>query len=448
MPIFLLEGPWLAAITTVHICLVALRQQRSHPTGRWSLLLLPALALCTTPWILTSSGLVLSAVGAHLAWFVLTGLVIPAPTRTPVATGRPSSPPIRPAPSTPPRPSEVRVPVLAVADETPEIKTFRMARPDGWKFEAGQFLTVCVQADGKSVKRAYSISSAPYANGYVEISVKRQGLVSGTLHATVRPGSTLTIKPPAGRFVYPSGDERPIVLLAGGVGITPLMSMLRHAVTAEPTRPITLLFSVRTKDDIVFRDEIELLDRRHPQLRVAVAVSRDTATPKHYAGRIDQDLINGLVDDPVNSIFCICGPIPMIDGMKTLLGDLGVPESQVRAEAFGAPARETSAEPEPSAPEEPVSVASSQEVNGITVTFAASAVQGMAVSNMTLLETAEQIGVEIDSSCRAGVCGTCVTRLLDGHVESDADPPDPGAGPGVAVLPCVSCPKGDCTLDA
>jgi ferredoxin-NADP reductase len=122
-----------------------------------------------------------------------------------------------------------------------------MARPDGFSFKAGQFLSVRFSIDGKAVSRCYSVSSAPESTGYLEISVTRQGLVSGMLHATVRPGSLLDVIHPAGAFVYPADDHRPITLIAGGVGITPLMSMLRHAVQADPTRPMTLLYSVRTE---------------------------------------------------------------------------------------------------------------------------------------------------------------------------------------------------------
>ena len=90
-------------------------------------------------------------------------------------------------------------PVLAVFDETPEIRTFRIARPEGYEFHAGQFITVQVQLDGRPVTRCYSISSGPEARGYLEISVKRQGSVSSTLHSTVRPGSTLSVRPPGAR---------------------------------------------------------------------------------------------------------------------------------------------------------------------------------------------------------------------------------------------------------
>ena len=146
--------------------------------------------------------------------------------------------------------------MLAVLEESPTIRTFRLARPAPFTFDAGQFLTVRVQVDGQAHVRCYSISSAPEATGYLEISVKRQGLVSGMLHATLRPGSSLLVKPPAGRFTYPAGDDRPVALVAGGVGITPLISMLRHGVAADPGRPITLLYSARGRRELVFWDEL------------------------------------------------------------------------------------------------------------------------------------------------------------------------------------------------
>ena len=141
----------------------------------------------------------------------------------------------------------VQTPVLAVFDETPEIRTIRMARPEGFEFQAGQFLTVQIQLDGRPATRCYSISSCPDARGYLEISVKRQGRVSGTLHSTVRPGSLLAIRRPAGSFVYPAGDDGPIVLVSGGVGCTPMMSMLRHAASREPARPGVLPHSAKTE---------------------------------------------------------------------------------------------------------------------------------------------------------------------------------------------------------
>jgi len=101
----------------------------------------------------------------------------------------------------------------------------------------------------------------------------------------------LTVKAPAGAFVYPGGEDRPLVLIAGGVGITPLMSMLRHAVDTEPTRPVSLFYSVKTEADVAFREELTFLGHRHPQLRVILAVTGSTPPPQVEPGRITDTLL-------------------------------------------------------------------------------------------------------------------------------------------------------------
>ena len=96
---------------------------------------------------------------------------------------------------------------------------------------------------------------------------------------------------PAGQFVYPEGDDRPLALLAGGIGITPLLSMLRHAVLADPTRPVTLLYSARSRDDAAFVHELSVIGERHPQVRIALTFSGGTAPPPWRTGRIDAALL-------------------------------------------------------------------------------------------------------------------------------------------------------------
>ncbi len=246
----------------------------------------------------------------------------------------------------------VPVPVIAIIDETHDIRTFRVARPKRFDFQAGQYLTVSIRIDGKRMSRCYSISSAPESADYLEISVKRQGRVSGFLHSTAGVGSLLSVEPPAGRFVYPAGDNRHLLLLAGGVGCTPLMSMLRHAVVRDPSRPVTFLLSVRTVNDIAFRSELALLRRQHPQVRVGVTLTREDHRPALLAGRIDEALLRRAAPDPANTLFYICGPTPMIDGMKRLLLGLGVPASQIRWETFDNPIE---APREPAAADTPVS---------------------------------------------------------------------------------------------
>jgi len=334
------------------------------------------------------------------------------------------------------------VPVIAVFRETDDITTFRMVRPEGFTFAPGQFTSVRINIDGSPVVRCYSVSSAPEAAGYFEISVKRQGLMSGTLHASVRPGSMISVMPPAGGFAYPSNDDRPLVLLAGGVGVTPLMSMLRHAVAADPTRPVTLLYSVNSHRDIAFRDELQWIASRHPQAKIVVTTTRGPHATQYLSGRIDRRMITDQIDDLSNSIFMICGPGPMIDTMKETLAGLGVPDAQIRSEAFEAAIASTVDRPADQVETDGAPVASFQlrlVESGTTIS---------ASDQNTLLDACEAAGIDLPSACRAGVCGTCRARLIDGRVRCDSDFLDEADTADGYILPCVSWPESDCAMEA
>jgi ferredoxin-NADP reductase len=332
---------------------------------------------------------------------------------------------------------------------TEDIKTFRVMRPEGFDFAAGQFLTVRVQVDGKPLVRCYSISSAPETTGYLEISVKRQGVVSRTLHSTIRPGSMLAVKGPNGRFTYPTGDDRPIVFLAGGVGITPLMSMFRHAVASEPMRPVTLLYSVRNERHITFRHELDWIAERHPQATVVVATSEGPFPIGHVGGRIDEALVRRFVPDVAGSIFDLRGQVD--DGRHAKnAGSLGVPEPQVRYEAFEAAIAMSKDHPAtaPVAPAGLQHAAAVAAASGHTLTLCRTGVTVPVRADQCLLEAAEAAGASIPSSCRAGICMTCRTRLVDGNVSCDSGSLDEEDAASGFILPCVSWAKGDCTLDA
>lgn len=436
----------LAFATTIHIALAVLRRHRTYPSGRFGIVLVPSILFCAAPWLLSEPNWLAGAFAAHLAWFLACEKAMPR--RGPVAAPRPAVSPILASPPTPTRAASPRgfvpVPVLAVLEETADIKTFRLARPEGFDFSPGQFLMVRVQVEGKRLVRCYSINSTPASSGILEISVKRQGLVSSTLHATLRPGSQLSIEGPRGGFVYPAQDDRPLVLLAGGVGITPLMGMLRHAVASDPSRPVTLLFSVRAEEDIVYREELKLLSRRHPQFRMAIALSRGAWNPDYFAGRIDASLVESFVPDPTGALYMICGPSAMIASMSQILASFGVAADRIRSEAFepAAAAAETTA-----AAMAMVRVATGVAGPAHRLTFARCGRSVEIGAGQSLLEAAEAVGVEIPSLCRAGSCGTCRTRLLKGTVDGDTsllDQEDRAAG---YILPCVASAEGDCVLD-
>ena len=448
----------LAFATTVHLGLAVLRKHRL-PSGAFPWVLLPSLFFCATPWLFPSIPALGAGLALHLAWFMACEKLLPS-AKSPAPAGdaagrRGEAGPARgpgaalgAAPGAKPGARDfVPLPVLAVLDESPTVRTFRLARPASFAFQAGQFLTVRVQTDGQPHVRCYSISSAPEASGYLEISVKRQGVVSGMLHATLRPGSTLLAKPPAGRFTYPDGDDRPIVLIAGGVGITPLVSMLRHGIVAEPGRPITLIYSARGRRELVFWDELSALARRHPQVRLVGTVTERDEGWQDRVGRIDAALVGNYVPNAAHSVFLMCGPIEMIESIRQTLLALGVPEAQIRSEVFQASAaigaagsREADRAGDAAASDTPIGSTRLELVRtGRSVEVA---------SSQTLLDAAERAGADIPTLCRAGVCGTCRTRLLSGAARctSDAlDDRDRGSG---FVLPCVTWAESDCALEA
>ena len=447
----------LAFVTTVHLGLVVLRKHRL-PAGSFPWALLPSLLFCAAPWVFPSVPALGAGLAIHLAWFVACETLIPvrvppAPD-TRAAVGRPQAAPGRatPSPSAGSPASEpggfVPVAVLAVLDESPTIRTFRLVRPASFPFDAGQFLTIRAQVDGQPHVRCYSISSAPESTGYMEISVKRQGLVSGMLHATLHPGSRLTVKAPAGRFVYPAGDDRPIVLIAGGVGITPLISMLRHGIAADPGRPITLIYSARGSRELAFWDELNWTARRHPHVRLVGTVTEPSSDWQDRVGRIDQPLIANYVPNAAHSVFMMCGPLEMIGAVRATLGAMGVPDRQVRSEVFQAAAA-IGAKPFQQVGEAGEEEAAGTGAAGSTRLALTRSGRTVAVEgSQTLLDAAEAAGADIPTLCRAGVCGTCRTRLVSGEARCTSDALDERDRRAGFVLPCVTWAHGDCVLEA
>jgi glycine betaine catabolism B len=435
----------IAFVTTIHLALSLLRQHRSARRFSQAPILVPSLLLMASPWLLATPVWLVGALLTHIGWFVACErMLLPAAPRA-VATAAPLSATTHHSRAEPMRANGgfSPAPVLAVLEETADIRTFRILRPDGFTFLAGQFLNVRVKVDGKPLVRCYSISSAPESAGCLEISVKRQGVVSNLLHASIRPGSVLTIKGAGGRFVYPDEDDRPLVLLGGGVGVTPLISMLRHAVAADPARPVTLLLSARTEADIPFKDELATIRIRHPQVRLGLRTSRRAGGPGTTTGRIDEEYLRSHVPDPANSVFMICGPLQMIEGMKTLLQRVGARAEDVRSEAFEAAV---------AASQDRAELARVIPIDAAARLSLTLAVTGRSVPvgrGQSLLEACEAGGVHtIPSSCRAGMCMTCRTRLVRGSVDCSSDSLDAEDRAAGYVLPCVAWPKTDCVLEA
>jgi ferredoxin-NADP reductase len=332
--------------------------------------------------------------------------------------------------------------LVQVTRQTPDTKTLRFAVSQPRRLEAlpGQFLTFSFLFDGKKETRCYSICSSPARSGYVEITTKRldNGCVSIFLNDRASSGMTVEATGPFGQFcLNPADRDKNLVLVAAGSGITPMMAILRYIDDLCLETQAALLYCVRTSQDIIFHQELEQLQKRLKNFRYHVMLSEPGQEWPGARGRISREFICQSVPEIHGQVFFLCGPPLFMRAAWGILTDLGVAPEQIRQETFGS----GGAEPNPSQPR--------GAETGFTVRFARSGRTSAILEGQTLLEVAAENGVEIPSACRQGQCGTCKTRLLDGHVRMKAEHGlDSESKMGGFVLTCVGYGEGDVTLDA
>ncbi len=338
--------------------------------------------------------------------------------------------------------------------EGDDVSSFHLVPEDGQSlppYLPGQFLTVRVSIPGleRPVVRSYSLSDAS-RNDYYRLTIKRiashsedsqaaSGLVSTYLHDWLAVGDRIEAKAPSGTFTIDvTQHDRSVVLIGGGIGLTPLISMLNSIVAAGSPRETWLLYGVRSDRDYIMRTHLEAVARTHPNIHLHIFYSRPGRAmggPGVHSGRIDLGAIRHVM--PSNAYdFYVCGPPSM---MASVTGDLeawGVPADRVHTEAFG-----------PATVKQSVHGLSAQPGCGIEVMFARSGVTTLwSRCESPLLELAEEHSVAIDFGCRAGSCGTCVTRLLSGTVRYLREPNAPLQSG--EILPCIAVPAEPLSLDA
>jgi ferredoxin-NADP reductase len=317
-------------------------------------------------------------------------------------------------------------------------------------FLPGQFLTFAVPArEGatpSTLTRCYSLSDRPDPAAY-RITIKRAmpppgrpelppGASSSHFHDRVHEGDVLRVKAPAGRFFIDTDASVPAVLIAGGIGITPMMSMLRWCVSEQPQRAVHLFYGVRNSADHAFKGVLESLARTHPTFQLHMVYSDpqpgDALERDHqHTGRIDLDLIRRCLPHGQHQ-FYVCGPPPMMQSLVPALREWGVREQDIHFEAFG-PATVRPAGPVSNEP--PPATTTTLDVHlrrsGRTLVWDG--------QDANLLDFAERHLVAVESGCRSGSCGSCETRLVSGSVRY-AERPDHEVAPGHCLL-CVATPQ-------
>lgn len=327
-----------------------------------------------------------------------------------------------------------------IEPQTHDSKTLRFLVPAEHRvsFRPGQFLTFNWIIDGQNVRRCYSICSSPTQIGYVEITPKRalNGTVSVFLNEKARVGLTVEASEAAGHFFFDEKQDRRIVLIAGGSGITPFMSMLRYIDDRCLSTDVTLLYFVRTAKDVIFEKELSLLSVRLQRLHFLTILTEPEPRWTGLKGHLTRDLIELHVEDVSSSTFFLCGPSGMMRAARGLLESMKVSPAKIKQESFGAPL--------PIVP-----IDASPIVQMALVEFARSKQTRIVSSSATLLETAEACGIEMPYSCRQGQCGTCATKLLNGQVRMESEVGlTPELKEGGYILPCVSHATGDVKIDA
>jgi len=317
-----------------------------------------------------------------------------------------------------------RLRVARIYPETPDIKTFRFVScdrgPIPFSYLPGQFLTLTLPIEGNPTKRSYTISSSPAQGYYCEISVKRedQGLGSRYLHDVLKEGDTLDVRGPSGKLTFTGKESDSIVLIGGGVGITPLMSVTRALADMGWGGEINLIVGCTRPDHFLFGEELERLKERNPNLHVHVAMSAlEEDDSEFHRGRITKDLLEEWVPDiAARPRIHLCASPRLMEAVKQMLAELGVPSERIKTESFGsqekavAKASDRAARPE-AAPDAAVA----------TVEFQRSAKSAEIRAGESVLEAAERIGVEMNYSCRVGSCGECAVRLISGEVKMEVE---------------------------
>ena len=338
--------------------------------------------------------------------------------------------------------------VTKIEAESQHIRSIYLEPADGAGlpvFLAGQHLPLRFTVDGEVHIRTYSLSSAP-SDGFYRISVKREGLISSHLHEQINVGDVLEARAPQGHFTVEPLEHRPLVLLAAGVGITPLLSMLREVVyqglRTRRIRPTLLLQSSRSLADQPFRKELDrLLETAGDSVRVLRLLSQPEAELHEgedfdLSGRIDAQVLRNVLDaeDFDQLDFVLCGPGGFTQGLYDTLRELDVRDAQIHAETFGPSTLKRQADPDAIVIEQPPAATTS-----VPVVFERSAKEARwQPDGGSLLELAESRGLRPEFSCRGGSCGTCKTRLVSGAVNYPQVPADvPEAG---HVLICCAVP--------
>jgi len=347
--------------------------------------------------------------------------------------------------------------------ESDDTYSFYLKPHDGKRlppFKPGQYLTFQFHLPGKPKPeiRCYSLSDGAISDEHYRVTIKRAlpdtnhrsynpekvGLISSHFCDAVKEGDIIDTKAPSGKFYLDVEVERPVVLISGGIGVTPMLAMSRFLTHIKDPREIYFFFGCRSGQDHMFREEMLELQRANPKMRLHVCYSRPDAADEpgkafNHQSRVTVELMKEILPSS-NFEYYLCGPGPFMDSLVNGLYEWGVPKKDVKFEAFGPSTVKTVAAP-PAAPGEAASALAEIEVE-----FARSGKKLKWIPTFgNLRDFGTDHGIDMGGFCGAGSCTECMVAIKDGEVDYPDGAADVEDG---CCLPCLCRPKGKLVIDA
>ena len=333
--------------------------------------------------------------------------------------------------------------VRSVVKETDDAITIMFESPDGGlTYQAGQFLTLILPIEGQEVRRSYSLCTSPATDPHPSVTVKRvaSGKVSNYLNDTLKPGDTVQVLEPMGTFTTPIDPEqqRHLVMMGGGSGITPLMGLLKSVLHQEPRSKVSLLYANRHPSSIIFRQQLDDLQQQYPERFHVVHVLEEPADhTTALEGQITAERLPALLaqlpfQESATEYF-LCGPQGMMENVREALKALNIPPHLIHKESFvaskpaaAAPATKAAAptatwdsESRPGA--YGTSQATVSEAHEVTIRYDGETYTFMVEPESTILQTALALDIDLPYSCQSGLCTACMGKCTSGRMKLDEE---------------------------
>ncbi len=303
--------------------------------------------------------------------------------------------------------------VIGIQRETADAMTLILQHPDGRPvhFQPGMFMTLLLTIEGVEYRRAYSICTPSHENENLGITIKRMpgGVVSNWAHDHIKVGDSLRVRGPSGNFTLkPHPGPHPRLMIAGGSGITPIMSMIRSVLAQEAEGSVTLIYGNRNLSSVIFRSALKSLQAQYPhRFNVYLVLDKPAASWTGLRGKLSHQHLSKILDEMGEKEgspyeVYLCGPLPMMQAAQEVLLERHVPAQSIHQERFVLAGES--------------SVKGSDQAQLLKVRVAGREWQGEAAPGETLLEAGLRLGAEMPFSCTLGGCGRCRVKVLEGQV--------------------------------